>query len=112
MDFDTQRSTRRPNLWARHRVDHSYQLAVSDSEDITSKRRKRIKQHSGMEELVTMMTQVIQWQQTLLKQQQIQHRPMIEIANYQGGEGIANFLEAFEGIMRLHQVPKQDWVTG
>ena len=37
---------------------------------------------------------------------------MIEIANYQGGEGIANFLETFEGIMRLHQVPKQDWVTG
>ena len=36
-----------------------------------------------MEELVSMMAQVMQQQQTLLEQQQIQHRPKIEIANYQ-----------------------------
>ena len=63
-----------------------------------------------MEELVTMMAQVMQRQQTLLEQQQIQHRPKIEIANYQDGEDIESFLETFEGIMRLHQVQKQDWV--
>ena len=58
-----------------------------------------------------MMAQVMQPQQTLLQQQQIQHRPKIEIANYQDGDNIESFLETFEGIMRLHQVPKQDWVT-
>ena len=52
-----------------------------------------------MEELVTVMDQVMQWQQTLLEQQQIQHRPNIEIANYQDGEDIESFLETFEGIM-------------
>ena len=52
----------------------------------------------------------MQRQQTLLEQQQIQHRPKIEIANYQDREDIESFLETFEGIMRLHQVQKQDWV--
>ena len=87
-DYDTQQSTRRPNLRARARVDHLDQLAVSDSEDIARKRRKRTKQDSRKEELVTMMAQVMQRQQTLLEQQQIQHRPKIEIANYQDGEDI------------------------
>ena len=64
-DYDTQRSTRRPNLQVRPRVAHSDQLAVSDSEDFARKRRKRTKQDSKMEELITMMAQVMQWQQTL-----------------------------------------------
>ena len=60
-----------------------------------------------MEELVTMIAQLMQQQQTFLEQQQIQHRPKIEIANYQDREDI----ESIEtGIMRLHQVQKQDWV--
>ena len=60
MDYDTQRSTRRQNLHGRPFVDYLDQLAASDSEDIASKRRKRIKQDLGMEELVTMMAQVMQ----------------------------------------------------
>ena len=59
MDYDTQQSTGRPNLRAKPRVDHSDQLAVSDSEDVARKRRKRTKQDSRMEELVTMMAQVL-----------------------------------------------------
>ena len=90
-DYNTQRSTRRPNRRMRPRVDHSDQLAVSYSEDIARKRRKRTKQDSRMEELVTMMAQVMQRQQMLLEQQQIQHRPKIEIANYQDGEDIEAF---------------------
>ena len=81
-----------------------------------SKRGRREKEcnlreeQEKMDQLAAAMAQLAQAQQQML-QQIAPQRTRIEMAIYQEGEDIESFLETFEGMMRLHQVPRDEWVV-
>ena len=61
-----------------------------------------------MDQLAAAMAQLAQAQQQMLQQNTLQ-RTRVDLAIYQG-EDIDTFLETFEGMMRLHQISRDEWV--
>ena len=63
-----------------------------------------------MDQLAAAMAQLAQAQQQMLQQNTLQ-RKYVDMAIYQERENIDTFLETFEGMMRLHQIPRDEWVA-
>ena len=63
-----------------------------------------------MDQLAAAMAQLAQARQQMLQQNTLQGTH-IDMAIYQEGEDIDTFLETFEGMMRLHKIPRDEWVA-